>query len=825
MRFHLLPVLLLTLLAAACSDSDSSRSPDPGPDPDPDPGPTYSAQVRRTEYGIPHIQADDWGSLGYGFGYAYAQDNFCVVMREVVFATGRSAELMGEAEGNIDTDFMMRFLNGSNEQFRKKYFDQLPGYAQDLVIGYVTGLNRYLEETGIENLPEGDNGCRNADWVYPIDETDLLIFMRRISLGGSSDQGSFRNGILAASGPDPVATARASGNATAGQQLLDNAGDGLRRMASEMRSFERGSNALAAGRSATQNDGGLLLGNPHQPWFGAGAWYEAHLTIPGTFDVAGVSLHGYPFIGIGFNKDVAWTHTVSFANRFSFYELPLNPDNPMQYNYNGEWRDITEQIVDIQVKLEDSSLETRSHTFYVSQYGPIINLSEVSPLLDGWPLFNDSILAFRDANLDTGPRGIQQWIEKGQASDLDEYVDALKNIGNPVFHELAADRNGNAFYGEMSAIPFITQEQIDICIRGSIGPLLASLTSNFILSLDGTNPECEWGNSPYAPQGSNLYASVDLPQIMTTDYVGNSNGSYWLSDANKPLEGFPSVMGPVSHEGLQQFLRTRIGHLMVDERKMASDGLSDTPLFDLETLKGMMYSNRVYGAEIVLDDILEICATDDASGVQEACAALTNWDRHVNLESRGAQVFTEFWRYIRSQLENSFQNIVESDEFWAVDYNSADPLNTPAGIDTTVTANHTLVIAALTEATTRLMDANVALDAPWGEIQYLERNNENVPIHGGKDNMGVYGAIKVNLRDGGYINPHGGNSYIQAVTWDESDCPIADVILVPSQSTDPESPHFADQTRLYSAKEWIRFPFCEEDIVANQIGETLVLEE
>jgi acyl-homoserine-lactone acylase len=51
------------------------------------------------------------------------------------------------------------------------------------------------------------------------------------------------------------------------------------------------------------------------------------------------------------------------------------------------------------------------------------------------------------------------------------------------------------------------------------------------------------------------------------------------------------------------------------------------------------------------------------------------------------------------------------------------------------------------------------------------------------------------------------------------------VILVPSQSTDPESPHFADQTRLYSNKEWVRFPFCEEDIESNQIGDTLLIEE
>ena len=63
------------------------------------------------------------------------------------------------------------------------------------------------------------------------------------------------------------------------------------------------------------------------------------------------------------------------------------------------------------------------------------------------------------------------------------------------------------------------------------------------------------------------------------------------------------------------------------------------------------------------------------------------------------------------------------------------------------------------------------------------------------------------------------------MTWDESECPIADVILVPSQSTDPASPHFADQTKLYSDKRWVRFPFCEDDIAANQLGETLLLEK
>lgn len=818
MSRYLLPALCVSLLLVGCSDS-KDRSTTEIVEP-PDLTQKYSVELRRTEYGIPHVKAEDWGSLGYGFGYAYAQDNFCVVMREIVFATGRSAELMGEAEGSAESDFLIRFINGDRDAFRDEFFDELPTFAKDLVAGYVDGLNRYLEETGVENLPEGDLGCRNAEWVFAPDDTDLFLFMRRISLQGSSDNGIFRRAILAATGPDlPLAS-----KATPNDAALSEARSKLGEAAKQLRDLDRGSNGLALGSDATQDGGGLLLGNPHQPWFGSGAWYEAHLTIPGVYDVAGASLHGYPFIAIGFNKDLAWTHTVSLANRFSLFELKLNPNNPLQYDYDGEWRDIEQEVIEIQVKLDDGSMETRTQTFYTSHYGPVVNLKGVTSLLDGWPMFNGSVLSFRDANLATGARGVQQWIEKGQASNLDEYVDALKTIGNPLFHDLAADRAGNAFYGEISAIPFITQDQLDTCVNGEIGPLLAGATTNVLVSLDGSDSSCEWGNSPDAPENSNLYSSGDLPQIRTTDYVGNSNNGYWLSDANNPLEGFPTIMGPVGYEGLQQFLRTRLGHIMVEERKNAADGFSETPLFNPETLKQMMYSNRVYGAEIVLDDVLEICATDAAASVAPACSALAAWDRKVDLESRGAQVFKEFWGNIRNVHENAFQNIVESDEFWARDYDRADPLNTPAGIDTSVEANHTLVISALTQASESLAGAGVELDAAWGDIQVLERNNERVPIHGGTGTMGVYGAISVGLSEGGYINPSSGNSYIQVVTWDESDCPVVDAILVPSQSTDPASPHFADQTKLYSNKEWVRFPFCESEIVEQQIGETLMLE-
>ena len=813
-----LTLAIALLLVTACSDSDNNPPPQPPP-PEPEPTFEFDAEIRRTEYGIPHIRAEDWKGLGYGFGYAYAQDNFCVTMREIIYASGRSAELFGEAGGNIGSDFLFRYLNGSDEEFEERFVSKLPQFSRDLTVGFARGMNRYLEETGVENLPEGDLGCRDANWVFEITELDLFKHMGREALRGSSDNGTFRNALLAVEGPEVEG---ATGGLSDGQlsQLARDAEASV----TGLLNLDQGSNALAVGSDSTQNGGALLLGNPHQPWFGAGAWYQAHLTLPGEYDVAGAALHGFPFIGIGFNEHVAWTHTVSLANRFSLYELKLNPDNPYEYEYDGEMRDIVPVDITIQVLLEDGTLEPREFTFFESHFGPIVNLRGISDFLDGWPLFNGSLLAFRDANRLTGTRGIEQWINKGKATDLDGYIEALSTIGNPVFHEIAADRNGEVFYGELSAVPFITQEQLDTCVNGIIGPLLRDATTGVIISLDGSTSACEWGEDPEAPEGTNLYGASQLPQLRTRDYVGNSNNSYWLSNAQQPIEGFPTIMGPVGHEGQQQFLRTRIGHLMVEERKNATDGLSETPLFNHETLKGLMYANRVYGAETTLDDMLQLCESEDES-IVAVCTVLSQWDRRVDLESQGPQLFTQIWRDLRSSLDTGFQGVIANDNFWRVDYDPLDPLNTPSGIDLEISSNQTLVLEAMAQALANLEANGVEPDAPWSEVQFLERNGENVPIHGGDGGMGVYGAISAGMSQGGYVNPRSGNSYIQAVTWDESECPIADVILVPSQSTDPDSPYFADQTKLYSDKRWVRFPFCEQDIEANQVGDTLVLQE
>ena len=85
--------LAALLLVASCSDDGSSSSSVPA-DTKPtttaaattttEAVPGYSAEITRTEYGIPHIVADDWGSLGLGQGYAYSQDRAGTLLDQTI---------------------------------------------------------------------------------------------------------------------------------------------------------------------------------------------------------------------------------------------------------------------------------------------------------------------------------------------------------------------------------------------------------------------------------------------------------------------------------------------------------------------------------------------------------------------------------------------------------------------------------------------------------------------------------------------------------------------------------------------------------------------
>ena len=67
-------------------------------------------QLRWTEHGIPHIKANSWEGLGYGFAHAIAANTICVLAREFATVRGEQAKYFGATEANINQDVFHRAL-------------------------------------------------------------------------------------------------------------------------------------------------------------------------------------------------------------------------------------------------------------------------------------------------------------------------------------------------------------------------------------------------------------------------------------------------------------------------------------------------------------------------------------------------------------------------------------------------------------------------------------------------------------------------------------------------------------------------------------------
>ena len=127
-------------------------------------------------------------------------------------------------------------------------------------------------------------------------------------------------------------------------------------------------------------------------------------------------------------------------------------------------------------------------------------------------------------------------------------------------------------------------------------------------------------------------------------------------------------------------------------------------------------------------------------------------------------------------------------------------------------------------------------DVRLGDVQYRQRGEEKIPVSGGPYFAGVI-AVSTHsgggnttttsgahskccceqydrLTDEGYLI-NNGNSWVMVMSF-EDEGPVARAAMTYSQSEDPDSPHFKDQTELY-AEETLR-----DVALPNQITSKLV---
>jgi acyl-homoserine-lactone acylase len=782
----------LLALAACSSDSDSTDSASTAP-----PVATasrISVDVARTTYGVPHVRAKDFRSLGYGLAYTYAQDNVCMFADTVLTVRGERSQFFGgEARAPQRTgdeygaaSGFMDLKNEDSDFFFKGYLDieQLrAGYAvgaaepRELVEGYVEGYNRYVKAfAGLYPA-----ACNNAKWVRPITVDDMVLIMAEKALHATGQ-------VFA---KEFVAAGRTAGTTVAARRARKFDPAFLLARLDKLNRQGFGSNALAVGKDLSANGRGLLLGNPHYPWTSADRFYQAHLTVPGSYDAMGVIIGGIPAIVIGFNKDIAWSHTVTAAIHFTTFRLALDPADASGTTYlvDGAPARMTSKTVSVDLLQADGTLTKRSKTFWFSQQGAVIVKPEAGMT---WTASAAYVLADPNRN---NTRMLEQWLGIGKANTVQAIKASLdKTIGLPWVNTLAADRDGNVLFADASVVPHMGAQKF------GNGCLLLQAA----LLFDGSRSSCGWGQDANAPTG--IYSPVNGPWAIRSDYVGNSNDSYWLNNPKALLSG-PAPLGfsPLyGRVGVEQSLRTRIGFLQFEDlAKMKKIGLPD--------MQALAFANRLYAAELVLPELLPACAASTDAVLLQACTALAAWDRRVNVDSRGPVLFREFW--------NSAAAIPNK---WAVPFNPADPVNTPNGV---APAAVPAMLAALKNAAVKLQGLGIPFDSKLGDYQTEPKNGIRIALHGGVGNIdGSYNSLTMRsgLTATGYNGVHWGESYIQTVTFDDQG-PVAQAMLTYGQSTDPKSLYYADQTGVYSRKEWPVLPFAEDKIKADPNYTTMTL--
>lgn len=826
----LFAVSSIALLAACGSDSIEEVESTEEPSVIASPSGDISASIRWTEYGVPYVKADNYESLGFGVGYAFATDNICILADQVVKFNSERARYFGpdRVPGSGDSENIINdfgYLGLGIRANAEAGFSEMSAEAQALLSGYARGYNHYLSSTGSENI---DPTCAGQPWVQPIDKYDIMTYAQGVALlpGASNFTSAAFVAVPPNSSyiPNPVA---ANGQAIDASELDDSiyqpqmiADIGI----PDTNPTEAGSNGWAIGSELSANGNGMLIANPHFPHSGNQRFWQFGTEIPGELKVVGGSLSGMPgIVNIGFNEDVAWTHTFSTASRFVLHRLELDPSDPQRRSYlvDGESKEVEATVHQIEVATGPGSTVTLEKVMYSSEFGPMIVIPGQLP----WgPDQTGSEVAYAiyDANLPNYDL-FDHWLAMNKATSIEEYKQTFEDYTGIVFNNaIATDKEGNVFFTDGSSVPDIAPEALADWAQN---PLYQGLTQAAGLPIFPGN------ESRYKARGTVPFAGA--PQLERNDFVQNSNDSFWLTNPAAPITEVSPLYGPV---GNQQSLRSRLAQTML------AQGGSVDGLFTLEDLEDRLIGNRNFLGEAVYTDLLAACqargttpvaSPAGAISIAPACNALAQWDGRMNKESVGAMVFREF----ASEFSRNPQ--------WQVAYNPADPIATPNTLD----ANET-VMEQLAAAQARIEGAGLAVDAPLGEVQFVERSLPNgtatgvkLPWGGANNVEGGFNVFRSNTGADGTLLPRHiyptlpgsnlseeaggyhityGSSWMFTMSFTE-DGPVANGLLTYSQSRNIESDHTLDQTELYSIEPQLRPILFSEDDIADGTIETLEL--
>ncbi len=524
----------------------------------------HDVRILRDTWGVPHIFGDTDADTAFGLAYAHAEDDFPTIQESLLMGRGLLASEKGKEMAPID--FAVRLFRVW-EKLDAQYEKDLSPDTRQLCEAYAEGVN-YFAMLHPKEVQRKD--------VFPMTGKDVVAgFVLKAPLFFGLD-GLIKK--VMSDTPQPSAKGKMAGAASAAR-------DFFLRGAQEL-----GSNTFAVAPSRSADGKTRLNINSHQPWTGPVAWYEAHLHSNEGLDMVGGVFPGAPVILHGHNRNLGWAHTVNLPDLADVYELEMNPDNPNQYKFDGQWRDLERGQARISVRLWGAINWTVKRELLWSVHGPAVRTKQ-------------GVYAIRYAGMDN-IRQVEQWYRMGKAQNFDTWLDAVRKRDLASFNIGYADREGNIYYLYNALLPKRAEGY------------------DWQGYLPGNTSETLW--SEYLP-------FEQLPQVKNpaAGFIQNCNNTPFQTTVGpenprpenySPTLGIDTIMTNRAHRALELFT-------------------ADTSITAEEFLQYKF--DTAYSRNGTVNELLTqlfAAPVPDDPLVREALDLLKRWDFQTNLENRSTAI-------------------------------------------------------------------------------------------------------------------------------------------------------------------------------------------
>lgn len=601
-----------------------------------------SVEVLRDAYGVPHIYASSLHDLYFAQGYTQAQDRWWQMEFWRYTGGGRIQELTGQNNSLMGTDVFIRsvgwyraaqrdaeamdeatrvhlqsFTDGVNAYISSRSPSQL---AMEYRLLGVTGVNIIVEPWTIPdtlvwgkvmawNLTDSySNELTRAALIDGVGEAMTETFAPEFPFGIHQTI-LFPEDIPLAEESLGAAASAITANADTPVSLIVAGGLNAAAIASDP---GIGSNNWVATGSMTESGEPLLANDPHLGIQMPSIWYEVGLhcqpvTDACPMDVVGFALSPVPGVIIGHNANIAWGVTNVGADVQDLYRITVNPDNPHQYLWNDEWRDMT--IIEGEIRFGDGEPAVPI-TVRETHLGPIINDNRRDPetgALLGYN--NEDPVALRWTGHDIGY--LQQAIfGLNTASNWEEFRVALQSFNVPSQNFVYADREGNIGYQTPGSIP------------------IRAANHSGTVPVDGSTDEFEWRG----------YIPFDyLPRIYNParDYIATAN------QAVVPPEFYDQLTAELGADA-NYYLSQDWSYGFRGQRIV--DLMEELAPHNIATYTQIHGDNKNLAAESLVPALADLTFADSA--VTDARDWLLTWDYMQEMDSSHAVLFAYFSNHL-----------------------------------------------------------------------------------------------------------------------------------------------------------------------------------